>query len=243
MTEDLYLRNALCIPCCSELCIFAREEECRLPLVTGCLPVITEEDGCKACVPYDCAWPYWGDGIQQAEIKPGVQESVSERVAFLWSCIAKSLQSAPEESPIWSVNETRIHCKKGAVNVAAFFNAIAGREILKADGVSACLIPRNVDRRREPEEKGPEDIWGELCELAVFAKKRYDVSVDAILQEKIPVWSNGDMFFVNSEAMADDVADFFDALGFTCTTGYLDPKDDEEAGEVCESTGYWYVDI
>ena len=46
------------------------------------------------------------------------------------------------------------------------------------------------------------------------------------------------------EDVVNAFADLMDAIGLgPCTTGYYDPKDDAESGEVCETTGCYYVDI
>lgn len=42
---------------------------------------------------------------------------------------------------------------------------------------------------------------------------------------------------------ADSLADFLDQVcGLTCTTGYYDPKEDEENGETDNLTGWHYID-
>lgn len=240
MNDDLAMRAALCSPCESEICFFARNGECRFPLVTGSLPVVSAT-GCKAGM----AWtdfPLLQSTSNQPihpDIVPAVQETVPERVAFLWTCIAKALQFTPDDSPVWSVNGTHIHIRRNAGAVADFFNTIAGTEILKADKVTAWVSPLLVTRRREPETKAPEEIWDELCKLARIAKLR-----SATNPKKLPAWSDGDMFFVNSEDMADAVADVFDAMfgESTCHTGFYDPVEDERNGETCDTTGMWYVD-
>lgn len=238
------VKAALCFPCDSNLCIFEREGECKFPLVTGSLPVVSDA-GCMAGVAWTTdAFPLLKSTSNQLvhpDIVPAVQETVPERVAFLWTCIAKALQFTPDDSPVWSVNGTHIHIRRNAGAVADFVNAIAGTDILKADKVTAWVSPILVTRRREPETKVPEEIWDELCKLARIAKLRSDSTTNP---QKLPAWSDGDMFFVNSEDMADAVADVFDAMfgESVCHTGFYDPVEDERNGETCDTTGMWYVD-
>lgn len=244
MTEPMSVRSALCFPCDSEYCVFAQEGECRLPLVTGKLPVMTEEDGCLASIPKDDGW------------QDDAQETVAERVAYLFSCISKTLENAPKESKIWGTGGTHIHCDHSSMadGLSFFFNMLAENQVIQTLGSTAYLSPFNVKLRREREAGDPKAIWSELCDIAKAAKERYTDGAEA------PVWSDGDMFFFKNifantigkvadmgnfpEDVVNAFADLMDAIGLgPCATGYYDPKDDVESGEVCETTGCYYVDI
>lgn len=244
MTEPMSVRSALCFPCDSEYCVFAQEGECRLPLVTGKLPVMTEKDGCLASIPKE-------DGWQNTAQKP-----VDQRVAYLFSCISKILESAPKESVIYGIGGTHIRCKSSCMadGLSFFFNMLAENQVIQTLGATAYLNPINANLlRRDVECEDPKEIWSELCYIAKAAKERYTDGAEA------PVWSDGDMFFFKNifantiakvadignfpEDVANAFADLMDAIGFTCTTGYYDPKDDAESGEVCETTGCYYVDL
>lgn len=242
-------RAALCFDCDSEYCVFAQEGKCKLPLVTGKLPVMTERDGCLASIPRDDGW------LEETQETPAV------RVAYLFSSICKILESAPMESGIWSAGDARIHCKNDfkAEGLSFFFNMLAGEPVIQTSVETAYLNPIYANTlwtnplRRDVEDKDPKDIWSELCDIAKEAKERY-------CEGYAPVWSDGDMFFFKNifadtlsdiadfgnlpEDVANAFADLMDAIGLgPCTTGFYDPKDDAESGEVCETTGCYYVDI
>ena len=233
----------LCFDCDSELCVFAQEGKCRLPLVTGKLPVMTEKDGCLASIPKEDGW------------QDEAQETVAERVAYLFSCISKTLENAPKESKIWGTGGTHIHCDHSSMadGLSFFFNMLAENQVIQTLGSTAYLSSFNVKLRREGEAGDPKAIWSELCDIAKAAKERY-------CEGYAPVWSDGDMFFFKNifadtlsdiadfgnlpEDVANAFADLMDAIGLgPCTTGFYDPKDDAESGEVCETTGCYYVDI
>lgn len=63
------------------------------------------------------------------------------------------------------------------------------------------------------------------------------------LRNKDVLWSNGSLFLAASAAIADEVANWFDELGFCACTGYYDPEEDVRNGCVDECTGFHYVDI
>ena len=235
--------------CDSELCIFAQGGECKLPTLTGKLPILDEYKGCLASIPREDGW------------LETTQETPAERVAYLFSCICRILVSAPKESVFWSASDARIHCKSDfrAEGLSFFFNMLAGEQVIQTLIETAYLNPIYANTlwtnplRRDIEDKDPKDIWSELCDIAKAAKERY-------CEGYAPVWSDGDMFFFKNifadtiseiadfgnfpENVVNAFADLMDAIGLgPCTTGYYDPKDDAESGEVCETTGCYYVDI
>lgn len=56
-------------------------------------------------------------------------------------------------------------------------------------------------------------------------------------------WYSGDEVVCKTEWLANKIADFFDALGYECVTGYYDPADDEREGCVDKFTGWYYMSI
>lgn len=70
-----------------------------------------------------------------------------------------------------------------------------------------------------------------------------DVAVEDGDYTKNHIRHEGTEILCDTEARADGVADFLEALGFSYVrTGYYDPVEDERNGEVDEYTGWWYVD-
>lgn len=55
------------------------------------------------------------------------------------------------------------------------------------------------------------------------------------------IWSDGEKILVESEMLAENIADLIDAIAGTqvVVTGYYDPDD----GEVDAYSGFYYVDI
>lgn len=54
----------------------------------------------------------------------------------------------------------------------------------------------------------------------------------------------GNEILCDSEARAEAIGDFLEALGFNYVrTGYYDPVEDERNGEVDDYTGWYYVDF
>lgn len=63
-------------------------------------------------------------------------------------------------------------------------------------------------------------------------------------ENKHGFWSDGEYILCKTEEQADALADFLEDVGYEAvTTGYFDPKEDEEAGQVDSLTGYWYVSV
>ena len=63
------------------------------------------------------------------------------------------------------------------------------------------------------------------------------------LHDKNVLWSNGCVFLTPSAAIADEIANWLDELGFCACTGYYDPEDDKRYDCVDECTGFYYTDI
>ena len=59
------------------------------------------------------------------------------------------------------------------------------------------------------------------------------------------IWTDGEEVLCETEQLAENIADFFDALYGTQTvnTGYYDPEEDERNNEVDRHTGFYYVTI
>ena len=59
------------------------------------------------------------------------------------------------------------------------------------------------------------------------------------------IWSDGAEILCETEQLAEDIADFFDALYAypTVNTGYYDPEEDERNNEVDSHTGFYYVTV
>lgn len=51
-----------------------------------------------------------------------------------------------------------------------------------------------------------------------------------------------DVLLCNDEKATNAFADFLEGQGFDVTTGYYDPKEDEESGLVDSCTGWYYID-
>lgn len=59
------------------------------------------------------------------------------------------------------------------------------------------------------------------------------------------IWSDGDEILCETEQLAEDIADFFDALYRepTVNTGYYDPEEDAREGKSFDTTGFYYVTV
>lgn len=59
------------------------------------------------------------------------------------------------------------------------------------------------------------------------------------------IWSDGEEILCETEQLAENIADFFDALYAypTVNTGYYDPAEDERNNEVDSHTGFYYVTV
>ena len=57
------------------------------------------------------------------------------------------------------------------------------------------------------------------------------------------IWSDGEEVLCETEQLAENIADFFDALygAQTVNTGYYDPEEDKRNNEVDRHTGFYYV--
>lgn len=54
-------------------------------------------------------------------------------------------------------------------------------------------------------------------------------------------FQDGDQILSRSEEKINALADLFDDLGFTAVTGYYDPEEDEETGNLDSYTGFYYL--
>lgn len=59
------------------------------------------------------------------------------------------------------------------------------------------------------------------------------------------IWSDGTEILCETEQLAENIADLFDALyaAQTVNTGYYDPAEDERNNEVDSRTGFYYVTV
>lgn len=59
------------------------------------------------------------------------------------------------------------------------------------------------------------------------------------------IWSDGSEILCETEQLAENIADLFDAL-YACqtvNTGYYDPEEDARNNEVDSRTGFYYVTV
>ncbi len=86
--------------------------------------------------------------------------------------------------------------------------------------------------RPEPETMSLEDLVSELIKWLPKDEHR--------------IWSpDGDKILCETEQLAEDIADFIDALYGTpvANTGYYAPEEDARNGETDQQTGWYYVTI
>lgn len=59
------------------------------------------------------------------------------------------------------------------------------------------------------------------------------------------IWASGDEILCETEQLAENIADLFDAmLGYPdMKTGYYDPEEDARNNEVDDHTGYYYATL
>lgn len=63
------------------------------------------------------------------------------------------------------------------------------------------------------------------------------------------IWTNGDDILVNSENLAERVANMLEVVYKACdesvqlVTGYFDPEEDKQNEEEDKCTGWWYINI
>ena len=57
------------------------------------------------------------------------------------------------------------------------------------------------------------------------------------------IWTDGIEFMCDTEARANAVFDFLEALGMEPHIGYYDPVEDRNSNEVDHHTGWYYVDF
>ena len=90
-----------------------------------------------------------------------------------------------------------------------------------------------------------DEIWTPHILSEIFNRMPYGVQYDDRGHQRYHgIWTDGSEILCPTEAQADVIADFIDAMvgDSFCHTGYYDPKEDERSGEVDDHTGYWYVD-
>lgn len=238
-------RQALCFACESEICIFSQEGECRLPLVTGMLPVQTERDGCLAGLPFE-EW----NPVQSSGRNHGVMEDVPERAVYLWRCMCKALANAPRGSKIWGVNTTHIHLRNEDANNAAgaLFNDLAGAEFFNEGYIHPLALmdaDLNIETLREPENADAEDLWNGLTALAQFnmARHRERQATPLVL------CPGDDKLYVKEKAAAEGLADIFLTLGLDVKMDFFPVFGrfvqigffDQDAEKTSKQKGCWCV--
>lgn len=95
-------------------------------------------------------------------------------------------------------------------------------------------IKTEFDSLAEEYDRDVSIVYLKFCELLMEGNRLFNKSV---------LWSDGDILLASSAEIADKVADWLDALGACASTGYYDPKYDEEHDLTDERTGYWYIDM
>lgn len=96
-------------------------------------------------------------------------------------------------------------------------------------------------------ELGNRTIWLEKEDLASIVFDAIFAAIDIAKENgeyrRNHIWCDGNEILCDTEARAEGVADFLEALGFSYVrTGYYNPDEDERNGEVDDYTGWWYVD-
>ena len=94
---------------------------------------------------------------------------------------------------------------------------------------------------------GNREIYLEKEELAEIVMDSIFAAIDVAKENgdytRNHIHHGGYEILCDTEARANGVADFLEALGFSYVrTGYYDPDEDERNGEIDEYTGWWYVD-
>ena len=91
------------------------------------------------------------------------------------------------------------------------------------------------DSMHDRPEPDPRELGELIAELVKWLPK-----------DEHRIWSpDGDEILCETEQLAEDIADFIDALyGIpVANTGYYDPEEDARNGETNQWTGYYYVTI
>lgn len=72
-----------------------------------------------------------------------------------------------------------------------------------------------------------------------------EIEIDGESKVREEVWTDGTEILCADEATAERIADMLDAIAGSpeSHTGYYDPFEDAQSGEVDDRTGWWYVDF
>jgi len=99
------------------------------------------------------------------------------------------------------------------------------------------------DKRRDYEEHVFANVFD--CFLSKLPLNPPEIEIDGVSKVREEVWTDGTEILCADEATAERIANMLEAISGEpeAHTGYYDPFEDAECGNVDNHTGFYYVDF